>query len=467
MSIFKAYDIRGRYPEELDETMAYRMGQACAVHLEAHTLVVGRDARLHSPALEDALCRGILDAGVDVLDLGQVTTPMVYFAVEHLGTDGGIMVSASHNPGEYNGFKICREHAIPVGEAGGLKAIETLVRNSVSSLLAGDHPRGQYHEMEITEPYLSHIGASISTALTQDEPEQDPLNRLNKLSFRVAIDCGNGMTSVALRPLLERLSLTVIPLFFEPDGTFPNHEADPIKIENLAWVTDAVKTHGCDFGVAFDGDGDRAVFIDATGCPISSDLITAVLAGPLLQQNPGGLILYDLRSSRVVAQEVERLGGRAEMCRVGHSFVKAEMHKTNALFAGELSGHFYFRFSDRLVADDALAAFVNVLAIMGETTRSLADIIAPLRIYQASGEISRRVTDPQALLDDLALEHTGAPIITRLDGLYVGYDDWWFNLRPSNTEPVLRLNLEAQTHEDMVRERTRLLSRMEASGHRE
>ena len=402
MNIFKAYDIRGRYPEELDEAMAYLVGKASAVHLEAHTLVVGRDARLHSPALADALCQGILDAGVNVFDLGQATTPMVYFAVEHLNTDGGIMVSASHNPGGYNGFKICREHAIPVGEAGGLKAIEALVRNNVSSPLTGNYPRGQHREVEIIDPYLSHIGASTSAAITQEQPEQEPLNQLNKLSFRVAIDCGNGVASVSLRPLLERLSLTVIPLFFEPDGTFPNHEADPLKTENLAWVADAVKTHECDFGVAFDGDGDRAVFVDATGRPISSDLITAVLCAPLLRQNPGGLILYDLRSSRVVAQEVERLGGRAKMCRVGHSFVKAEMHKTNALFAGELSGHFYFRFSDHLVADDALAAFVNVLAIMGETAMSLADIIAPLRIYQASGEISCRIADPDALINDLA-----------------------------------------------------------------
>ena len=461
MSIFKAYDIRGRYPEELDEAIAYRVGKASALHLEAQSLVVGRDARWHSPALADALCQGILDAGANVFDLGQVTTPMVYFAVEHLDTDGGVMVSASHNPGEYNGFKICREHAIPVGEVGGLKAIEILVRNNISSPLTGNYSRGQRHEVEIIDPYLSHIGTSTSTTLTQGQPGQDPLSQLNKLSFRVAIDCSNGVASVSLRPLLERLSLTIIPLFFEPDGTFPNHEADPLKTENLAWVTDAVKTHGCDFGVAFDGDGDRAVFIDAMGCPISSDLLTAVLAAPRLRQNPGGLILYDIRSSRVVAQEVERLGGRAKMCRVGHSFVKAEMHKTNALFAGELSGHFYFRFSNHLVADDALAAFVSVLAIMSETTMSLADIIAPLRIYQASGEINRRVADPDALLEALALEHARAPIITRLDGLYVGYDDWWFNLRPSNTEPVLRLNLEAQTHEDMVRERERLLSRME------
>ncbi|MCH9671861.1 MAG: phosphomannomutase/phosphoglucomutase [Gammaproteobacteria bacterium] len=442
MSIFKAYDIRGLYPSQLDEDMSYQIGRATAVHLGVDTIVVGRDARAHSPSLSDALCRGIRDSGVNVVFLGLVSTPMVYFAVEHLAAGGGIMVSASHNPGEYNGFKICREHAIPVGEAGGLKEIEALARAGFGEPTG----QGELSDADITTPYLAHV---LSTS-----------GPVSAATFRVAIDCGNGMASVALVPLLEQLSLHVEPLFFEPDGTFPNHEADPLKVENLAWVAKAVQDHNCDFGVAFDGDGDRAVFVDGTGRPISSDLMTAVIARRQLEREPDGLVLYDLRSSRAVAEEVERLGGRSSMCRVGHSFVKAEMREAHALFAGELSGHFYFRFSDNLFADDAIAAFVNVLAVLQDTGETLAELVEPMRTYHASGEINRRVSDVDALLNLVEREHEAAPLVSRLDGLYVSYDDWWFNLRPSNTEPVLRLNLEAGSLAQMERERDALLARM-------
>ncbi|MEM7253213.1 MAG: phosphomannomutase/phosphoglucomutase [Pseudomonadota bacterium] len=445
MSIFKAYDIRGIYPSELDEDMAYRIGRAAAEFLNATELVVGRDARSHSPVLTEALCRGIRDAGTGVIELGLVTTPMVYFGVEHLGSSGGIMVSASHNPGEYNGFKICREHAIPVGEAGGLKDIESLARAGF------DTPsgcRGETRSVELVEDYLDHVLATSGP--------------IGQIKFKVAIDCGNGMAAAALGPLLERLSLDTEILFFEPDGTFPNHEADPLKLENLAWLVDAVKDTGSDFGVAFDGDGDRAVFVDDQGVPVSSDLMTAVLSRRQLKREADGLVLYDLRSSRVVAEEVERLGGRAAMCRVGHSFVKAEMRESRALFAGELSGHFYFRFSEDLYADDAIAAFVNAISVLHEEGRPLSDIVSPLRTYSASGEINRRVSDIDALLDAIEAEHADAPLVSRLDGLYVSYDDWWFNLRPSNTEPVLRLNLEARTEAEMIHERDKLLARMDS-----
>jgi len=270
------------------------------------------------------------------------------------------------------------------------------------------------------------------------------------------------MASVGLEPILEKLPLEVVRLYFEPDGSFPNHEADPLKLENLADVSEAVRREGADFGVAFDGDGDRAVFVDGAGEPVSADLATALIARHMLAKSPGALILYDLRSSRVVAEEIERCGGIARMCRVGHSFVKAQMREEGAIFAGELSGHLYFRFSEDLVADDGTAALVAILDVLAKEGRPLAELIDPLRCYSASGEINRRVADVDFVLAEVAAEHTSAPEVSRLDGLLVRYPTWWFNLRPSNTEPVLRLNLEADTSEEMERLRDEMLGRIEA-----
>jgi phosphomannomutase len=442
MGVFKAYDVRGLVPEELDARMAWRVGRAAARHLGARTLAVGRDARSHSPELRDALVRGICDEGVDVVDLGLVATPMLYFGVERLATDGGIMITASHNPARYNGFKICREHAIPVGEASGLREIERIAGALDEAPAAR---RGSERRSDLREAYADHV-LSVGGA----QPR-----------LHVAIDCGNGMAALGLEPLLARLELRVERLYFEPDGSFPNHEADPLKLENLADLCRAVERSGADFGVAFDGDGDRAVFVDDRAQPVPSDLMTALLARRALLRHPGGSVLYDLRSSRVVAEEIEAAGGRAEMCRVGHSFVKQRMRELGAIFAGELSGHFYFRFSPDLVADDGNAALVALLDVLGDAGKPLSALVAPLRRYAASGEINRRVADVPGLLAAIEREHAGAPEIDHLDGLLVRYPDWWFNLRPSNTEPVLRLNLEADTTERMAEARDRLLARIE------
>ena len=444
MKIFKAYDIRGTVPDQLDADLSYRIGRAAARYLAVDAIVVGRDARRHSPELRDALVRGLCDEGADVVDLGLVATPMLYFAVDRLSAGGGIMITASHNPAEYNGFKVCRRNAIPVGETTGLRDIEALL-DAVDASAPVPSP-GSVRELEIAPDYVDHV-LSVGAA---------------RPSLSVAIDCGNGMAAVGLEPLLARLSLTVERLYFEPDGTFPNHEADPLKVENLADVCAAVRRVGADFGVAFDGDADRAVFVDETGEPVPSDLMTALLAVRQLQRNPGGRILYDLRSSRVVAEEVERAGGVAEICRVGHSFVKAQMRESGAVFAGELSGHLYFRFSDSLVADDGVAAFVAVLDLLADAPGPLSELVAPLRRYAASGEINRRVADVDRVLAAIESDHAAAPMLSKLDGLLVRYDDWWFNLRPSNTEPVLRLNLEANDAERMAEERDRLLERIQA-----
>jgi phosphomannomutase len=278
--------------------------------------------------------------------------------------------------------------------------------------------------------------------------------------LRVAIDCGNGMAGVPLEPLLGLLPLEVERLYFEPDGSFPNHPADPLEVENLRDVRRAVRDHGADFGVAFDGDGDRAIFVDEHGEPVPSDLVTGLLARSQLARAPGGKVLYDLRSSWATAEEIEAAGGVAEMCRVGHSFVKAAMREKNAVFAGELSGHFYFRFSESLVADDGVAAFVAMLDLLGREQKPLSALVAPLRRYAASGEVNRRVADPKAILAALARDHAGAPEISHMDGLLVRYEDWWFNMRPSNTEPLLRLNVEAKSAELMQKRRDELLARM-------
>ena len=278
--------------------------------------------------------------------------------------------------------------------------------------------------------------------------------------LRVAVDGGNGMAGVGLEAVLARLPIQVVKLYFEPDGSFPNHEADPLKHENLVDLVRAVRESGSDFGVAFDGDGDRAVFVDGSGEPVGADLATALIARHLLARVPGGRVLYDPRSSRVVAEEIEKGGGVAGMCRVGHSFVKAQMRKEGAIFAGELSGHLYFRFSDTLVADDGTAALIALLDVLGAEGRSLADLIKPLRRYAASGELNSRVVDAKQVIEAVEADHAGAPQISHLDGLLVRYPTWWFNLRASNTEPVLRLNLEADTADEMTQRRDALLARI-------
>ncbi len=443
--IFKAYDIRGITPDDLDAEIAQRIGRATARFIGATALAVGRDARQTSPELFEALVRGINDEGVDVIDLGLVSTPMVYYAVESLVAGGGIMVTASHNPAQYNGFKICREHAIPIGEASGLLEIE-----KISLGIANEAPqskRGTIRSVDVRAGYVDHV---LSVGGEHKR-------------LKLAIDCGNGMAAVGLEPLLERLDLEVERLYFEPDGTFPNHEADPLKLENLRDLVAAVRRTGADLGVAFDGDADRAVIVDNEGVPIPSDLMTGLLARRQLERHPGGRVLYDLRSSRATAEEIEAAGGVAEMSRVGHSFVKAQMREVGAIFAGELSGHFYFRFSPDLVADDGIAAFVAVLDLLAADDRPLSEIVAPLRRYSASGEINRRVSDIETILEDIQSEHADAPVVSRLDGLLVRYPDWWFNLRPSNTEPVLRLNLEANSESLMIEKRDALLARIGGS----
>jgi phosphomannomutase len=443
MSIFKAYDVRGVFPDELRTEHVHRIGRAVARFLGGDRVAVGRDARASSPELSEALVRGLNDEGVSVVDIGLVSTPMLYYAVEAHGLCGGVMITASHNPGRYNGLKICREHAIPIGGDTGLRDIESLAAGISGPPRA---PRGSVERSDVLTGYVRHV---------RSLGERCP-------NLRVAIDCGNGMSSVGLAALLPELPLEVERLYFEPDGTFPNHEADPLKRENLEDLIAAVRRTGAQLGVAFDGDGDRAMFVDEHGELVSADLMTGLLARAALHAHPGGRVLYDLRSSRATAEAIAEAGGVPEMCRVGHAFIKAKMRESGAIFAGELSGHFYFRFSPTLVHDDGTAAFVALLDVLAETGRPLSELVAPLRRYAASGEINRHVSDIPGLLAALEADHAGKAEVSKLDGLLVRYPDWWFNVRASNTEPVVRLNLEAADPVAMARRRDAVLARIAA-----
>lgn len=447
-AIFKAYDIRGIYPDELDANAARAIGRALARHLEASRIVIGRDMRESGLALREALIEGLLAEGVDVVDVGRVATPMLYFATTATAASGGVMITASHNPGAYNGLKVCREWAIPIGIETGLREIRARAEGCAKEPLGG--ARGALREQDVSRAY--------GDALLELFPIRAPR--------RVVIDAGNGIAGEAVEPLLERLPLEVERLYFEPDGSFPNHEADPIRPENLRDVQRAVLESGAELGVAFDGDGDRAVFIDERGDALPADLACALLVRFVLERGLGGAargagVVYDLRSSRVVREEIERCKGRPIRSRVGHAFIKQTMRDENASFGGELSGHYYFRFPSGYVADDGVAAMMLMLQVLEVAKQPLSELWRPLRRYVQSGEINRRVADPQAVARRVraAFEDGEAD---ELDGLTVQYEDWWFNLRPSNTEPLVRLNVEASHRASMETHRDQIVELMES-----
>ncbi|MCX7934695.1 MAG: phosphomannomutase/phosphoglucomutase [Planctomycetota bacterium] len=424
MGVFKAYDVRGIYPQEIDEALFTKIGQAAVKVLKAKTMVVGRDARLSSPSLAQAMIAGICSAGADVIDIGMASTPMLYLATAILRADAGVQITASHNPGRYNGCKWCRADAVPVSYETGLADMEKAV---VSGSLPVAAAAGKVRQQDIGEEYRRRLLGFASG-----------IGRL-----RVVIDAGNGVMGAFLPPLLAKLPCDVIPLYFQPDGNFPNHEANPLKRENLRDLIRAIREKSADLGVAFDGDGDRCCFVDETGEPVPADFITALLAREVLSREPGATVLYDLRSSWVCKEEIERLGGCALMSRVGHSYIKEMMRKHRAAFAGELSGHFYFR--DLHYTDNAEMAMLMVLAVLSREKKRLSELVAPLRRYFATGEINFTVADKDKSLAAVEAALAAGGEVIRLDGLSLVHRDWWCNVRPSNTEPVLRLNLEART----------------------
>ena len=428
MGIFKAYDIRGLVPAELNEGIAEKIGRAAVAVLKAKCMVVTRDVRASGGNLAAAFIRGALAAGCDVLDTGLGTTPMSYFAVGATGTDAACMVTASHNPPEYNGFKFSGSGGSPVSYDTGLGQIEKLVAEG--PLPSAPAP-GTLLDKDIRAEYRQH--------LLKFAKELKPK--------RIAVDAGNGCAGLYFNYNVEGLPIELVPLFFEPDGRFPNHEPNPLKAENLRWLQQAVRSRGCDFGVAFDGDADRAMFTDERGEIIAPDLVTALLAPWMLRGEPvGSAVAYDLRSSWAVPEEIEAAGGAPVETRVGHSFIKAVLREKRAVYGGELSGHYYFR--DNFCCDSGEIAFFVLWSLLSDAGRPLSELVKPLERYHASGEINFEVQDKDAALERLAKAFADGHSYF-LDGISIKYADWHFNVRKSNTEPLLRLSLEAKTAEGL------------------
>ncbi|MBW2988821.1 phosphomannomutase/phosphoglucomutase, partial [Candidatus Woesearchaeota archaeon] len=438
MSIFKAYDIRGVYPSELDEKLAYKIGRAFVTFLNADKVVVSQDMRKSSASLKKELIRGITDQGADVIEVeGLCSTPKSYFACWFLDAPCSVMVTASHNPGQYNGFKFTREQAIPISGDTGIKEIEQLV---LENRFKEPQKKGSVATKDITQAYKKHILSMFD------------IRRIRPL--KVVIDAGNGMGGKDMDLVLDKLPIKTVRMYFEPDGDFPNHEANPLKEENIKDIKKRVIEEKADFGIAIDGDADRVFFIDENSEVIPADFITCLIAEDILKEKKKAKVLYDLRSSWVVKEVIEKNKGKAGMCKVGHSFIKEQMRKEDAAFAGELSGHFYFR--DNFFTDSGVIAALKVLQIISEKGKKLSELVRPLKKYFASGEINSEVEDKEAKMEELAEKYSSGKV-SRLDGVRIDFKDWWFNVRPSNTEPLLRLNLEAKSKKLMEEKRDEVL----------
>lgn len=426
---FKAYDIRGVYPDQLDEELARRIGNATAqvLELSGKRFAVGRDMRLSSPALKGAFVAGLVEAGVRVVDVGMQSTPATTFAIHHLGTDGGAQITASHNPSRYGGIKLTGAGFKPIGAETGLADIERLVRDGKSIEVAG----GGVEEAMVLDPYAEFLAQRLDL--------ERPL--------KVVVDGGNGIIGTMFQHLAPKLpGIEVVPMYFDPDGRFPHHDANPLKAENLADLTARVTAERADLGAAFDGDGDRCAMVDDRGRIVPCDLVTALLGRYFLEREPGAAIVYDLRSSKVVPEKIAEWGGKPVETRVGHSFIKATLKREHAPFGGELSGHYYFR--DFFNADSGLLAFVLLCNVISRG-ESLSALMEPLQRYHHSGEINFTVQDKEAVFE--RLRGLDGAEVSELDGITVRFDDWWANVRPSNTEPVVRLNLEADAPDLMER----------------
>jgi phosphomannomutase len=443
-TIFKAYDVRGIYPDQLDEEATYRIGWAFASWSSAPRIIVGKDCRLSSPALSGAFSEGVTDAGIDVVDVGLATTDMVYFASGRLSMPGA-MFTASHNPPRYNGVKLCLAGAAPVGEETGLVEIRRLAERNGSS--HARPARGTVRSHDMLDEYIEHL-LSFADVSSFDE-------------LIVVADAANGMAGLVLPPLFERLPCKLVPLYMELDGTFPNHPADPIQPENQADLKRAVTEHGANLGLAFDGDADRVFLVDERAEGVSGSVLTALIAKAMLERHPGATILYNLICSRVVPEVIVEHGGTGIRTRVGHSFIKGVMAQTGAVFGGEHSGHYYFR--DHYNADSGLVASIVVMDQMSKAGLPLSELLAPYHRYAASGEINTEVADKQSVIERAATVYAGGRQ-DRLDGLTVEFDDWWFNLRPSNTEPLLRLNVEARGEELLEKKTAEVLRLTRAGG---
>ena len=436
---FKAYDIRGLYPAELDEDGAYAVGRAYVEQFEPRRIAVGRDMRLSSPQMAAEVMRGAADAGAEVLDLGLVGTEMVYFAVGELELDGGIEVTASHNPKEYTGMKIVRRGALPVGGESGLLDVRDRAVTIVERTRGG---AGRVAPYDIWPAYVDRVLSFIDVSAVR------PL--------KVVIDAANGMAGAMLPPVLQHLPIEAVQCYFELDGSFPNHEPNPLLPENREFIVGKTLEEGANLGVAFDGDADRCFFVDDTGDFVPGDFATALLAESLLAKEPGAKIIYDVRASWAVPHTIEQAGGVPLMNRVGHAYIKHRMRKEDAAFGGEVSGHYYFR--DFSQADSGVVPFLLMLELVSKSSQKLSELLKPYRErYFITGEINTPVADVALKLQELKERYASEGTVSHLDGVSVDADGWHFNVRPSNTEPLLRLNLEALSQETMEAKRDEVL----------
>ena len=438
--VFKAYDIRGIYPGELDEAGAYAVGRAYVDEFEPRVIAVGRDMRVSSPAMADAVIRGAAESGAEVVDLGLVGTEMVYFAVGALELEGGIMVTASHNPKEYTGMKVVRRGALPVGGDSGL--LDVRARAMALGQTSKGQSRGRVRSEDIWPRWVDRVMSFVDVGAVA--------------SLRVVIDAANGMGGTMLPPVLERLPVDAVRCFFEPDGTFPNHEPNPLLPENRAFIVERVREESADLGVAFDGDADRCFFVDDTGEFVPGDFVTALLAASIVEKDPGAKILYDVRASWAVPETIEQAGGVPLVNRVGHAFFKHRMREEGAVFGGEVSGHYYFR--DFSQADSGVIPFLLMLELVSKRGQKLSEILRPYRErYFITGELNTPVDDVALKLQELKERFGPEGSVSHLDGLSVDAGEWHMNVRPSNTEPLLRLNLEALSSGLMERKRDEVL----------
>lgn len=443
-NIFKAYDIRGLVGSELTKQFAFSTGVAFAKFLELErepaTVVIGEDMRPSSPELADAFSAGVTSQGLDVIRIGLASTDMLYFAAGKLNLPGA-MFTASHNPAEYNGIKLCLSGARPIGKESGLLIIEKFVREGVPVSM---RPVGKESSKEMLNDYVEHLLTLVDVSA---------IRKLN-----VVVDAGNGMAGHTAPAVFERINADVTEMYYELDGTFPNHEANPIDDENLIDLKKMVKKEKADIGLAFDGDADRCFLVDENGEAVNPSLLTALIADRELKKKPGSPIIYNLISSRAVKEIVEENGGKPLRSRVGHSFIKAMMAESGAIFGGEHSGHFYF--ADFWRADSGMLAALHAIAALGESDKTVSELLKPYARYSASGEINSQVADSKAVMAHIKELYGSKPGVStdELDGLTVDGETWWFNVRASNTEPLLRLNVEAKTQSQMASLRDEVLA---------
>ncbi len=446
LDFFKAYDIRGIYPDQVNEEIAYKVGQGFASLLRQEnpdkklSVVVSRDMRPSSIKLHEKLVAGLVDTGVDVVDIGLNTTPTFYFGVGFYGHDGGIQITASHNPGQYNGFKLARAKARPVGEGTGMEELKAKVEQA-EFLPTTD--KGVVSQFDHT------LQDQVKEVLKQAD--------LNKIKpFKIVVDASNSVGALDMSAIFPDLPCELIPVYFELDGTFPNHDADPLVPENLIDLQKAMKQEQADIGIALDGDGDRMFFLDENGEEVPQAILRGIMAQIALKENPGSVVCYDIRPGKITQDMIDEVGGKAVITRVGHSLIKAKMEEVDAVFGGESSGHYFYK-TEFGTFDMPLVLLVKFLQFVSEQDKPLSKIIAPYKKYYHSGEINSEVQDKQGVMDRLIERYQDAEI-SRLDGVTITYNDYWFNVRPSNTEPKLRLNLEAVSPEVMEEKRDEVLA---------